>query len=252
MQPAAASNFQINYQSTPSPALVSLVPTTPLAPVTFQPQSTTIQPLAAVYELAVMEKTVNEKRNEDAVQIELRRAQEELNYKYRKEYENVVKEKIEISKEKEKVLIQLQAQLKLQLEAQQFATLQRARAIQEMQNKLAQEAIKAKADAEALKLNVQSIVDLSPLILNVTQNSADKANSPSFDFSNLKNAQNGASSCKHGKHESDCNKHSTHCSWGRVEKKKNDKCLFMCEKLSQNLCSKVSGCYYKNEKCRNK
>lgn len=186
---------------------------------------------------------------------ELEKANEELDVKYKKQYKNAIQDSIELLKEKENVLIQLHAQLKLQLEAQKFAAQQRARAIKEMQEKLKQEEDKSKKDAEAMKLNVQSIVDLSPLVLNINQpkeKDKDASRVSEFDFTNLKKAQRGAKNCKRRDDKVECSILSNHCYWGRIPKKKKRKCLFMCEKLSKNHCKKVSGCYFKNHKCRNK
>ncbi|MDP5012347.1 MAG: hypothetical protein NWQ29_01405, partial [Alphaproteobacteria bacterium] len=149
------------------------------------------------------------------------------------------------------------AQLKLQLEAQKFAAQQRARAIKEMQGKLKLklEEEKSKKEAEEMKLNVQSIVDLSPLVLNVNQpkeKQKDASRATEFDFTKLKKVQKAAKKCKKENNKNKCGMLSKYCSWGRVPKQKKHKCLFMCEKLSKNHCKKTSGCFFKNHKCRNK
>ena len=240
-------------------------------PITFQPQSTTIQPLAAAYQLAPQQvnngasqqpgNTSNPQSNtisdEDSLDIALQKITKKLNDKNKREYENLISERIALEKEKETVQIQLQAQLKLQLVAQQFAAAQRASAIQEMQAKLVEQENQSKKDAEAMKLQIQSIVDLSPLVLNVTQEAPaeevkDETKDNDFDFANLENAQKGAASCKHGKNESGCTKRASHCSWRSLPKQKTHQCLFMCSKLSKEHCSKVSGCYLKNNDCKNK
>jgi hypothetical protein len=245
-----------------TPPLTTFLPATP-ATIDFQPKTTTIQPLAAIYQLAALQQqqiaaaaaatAAATRAAENPATTELLRVNEELSVKYKKDYDYAVKEKIELVKEKENVLIKLQAQLKLQLEAQQFAAQQRARAIKEMQDKLVQEELKSKKEAEAMKLQVQSIVDLSPLILNVNQTPIKKPNSSStYDFKDLQKVQKGPASCKHGTDKSECHKRSSHCTWGRVGKRKKHTCLFMCEKLSKHHCKRVSGCYFKDHKCKNK
>lgn len=246
-----------------APSIIPFTPTS-LPQINFQPQSTTIQPLAASYQLKATSTqtesttqstaTTNVQQN-NSLANELQKANEELDLKHKKEYDRVVQDNIELLKEKENVLIQLHAQLKLQLEAQKFAAQQRARAIKEMQEKLKKEEEKSKKDAEEMKLNVQSIVDLSPLILNVNQpkeKTKDASQAKAFDFGNLKKAQKAAKKCKKRDNKNECGMHSNICTWGRIPKQKKHKCLFMCEKLSKNHCKKVSGCYFKKHKCRNK
>lgn len=263
----------------PIPAIAPILSIAPIAPFTpttlpqinFQPQSTTIQPLAASYQLkststqgaststqtapSSTQGNTTSLQSSSTLASELEKANQELDLKHKKEYDRVVQDNIELLKEKENVLVQLHAQLKLQLEAQKFAAQQRARAIKEMQDKLKKEEEKSKKDAEEMKLNVQSIVDLSPLILNVNQpkeKAKDASQAKAFDFGNLKKVQKAAKKCKKRDKKSECGMHSNICTWGRIPKQKKHKCLFMCEKLSKNHCKKVSGCYFKKHKCRNK
>ncbi len=258
----------------PTPPAAPFVPfvATTLPQINFQAQSTTIQPLAAAYQLAAIQAATSTQAvstqaastqtastqavgASSSLASEIQKTNEELEIKHKKEYDYVIKDNIELLKEKENVLIQLQAQLKLQLEAQKFAAQQRARAIKEMQEKLKQEELKSKKDTEEMKLNVQSIVDLSPLVLNINQ-PKEKEKETSLandsDFTNLKKSQKLAKKCKKSGNQNECNTHSKHCSWGRVPKQKKHKCLFMCEKLEKSLCKKVSGCHYKDSKCRSK
>jgi hypothetical protein len=140
--------------------------------IDFKAKSTTIQPLAAAYQLASTQATATQSsstqpasmqtasaqatsaqataapQSNSSLASELQKANEELDVKHKKEYDRVIKDNIELLKEKENVLIQLHAQLKLQLEAQKFAAQQRARAIKEMQQKLKLEEEKSKKDAE--------------------------------------------------------------------------------------------------------
>lgn len=262
----------------PAATFVPFVPTS-LPQIDFKAKSTTIQPLAAAYQLASTQATATQSsstqpasmqtasaqatsaqataapQSNSSLASELQKANEELDVKHKKEYDRVIKDNIELLKEKENVLIQLHAQLKLQLEAQKFAAQQRARAIKEMQQKLKLEEEKSKKDAEEMKLNVQSIVDLSPLVLNINQpkeKNKDASRVTEFDFTNLKKVQKAAKRCKKKDTKNECTMLSKHCSWGRVPKQKKHKCLFMCEKLSKNHCKKTSGCYFKKHKCRNK
>ncbi len=286
----------------PAAPFVPFVPTT-LPQIDFKAKSTTIQPLAAAYQLASAQAASTQAASTQATSTQaaptqvassqsspsvqaastpatsaqtptqgistpaqstqinnslasvLQKANEELDVKHKKEYDNVIKDNIELLKEKEKVLIQLHAQLKLQLEAQKFAAQQRARAIKQMQEKLKLEEEKSKKDAEEMKLNVQSIVDLSPLVLNINQpkeKEKDASHVSDFDFTNLKKSQRGAKNCKKRDDKTECSILSNYCMWGRVPKQKKHKCLFMCEKLSKKNCKKVTGCYFKDHKCRNK
>ncbi|MDP4725073.1 MAG: hypothetical protein NWS47_02125 [Alphaproteobacteria bacterium] len=241
----------------PAAPFVTFVPTG-LPKIDFKSKSTTIQPLAEAYQIASIQATSTQPAQlNDSLTNQLQKANKELELKHKKEYDNVIKDNIELQKEKESVLIQLQAQLKLQLEAQKFAAQQRARAIKEMQGKLKLklEEEKSKKEAEEMKLNVQSIVDLSPLVLNVNQpkeKQKDASRATEFDFTKLKKVQKAAKKCKKENNKNKCGMLSKYCSWGRVPKQKKHKCLFMCEKLSKNHCKKTSGCFFKNHKCRNK
>jgi hypothetical protein len=221
---------------------------TPLPPinssnVNFLEQTTTILPLAEIYKL-------ENDRNSPTKQLQ--NVDDYLLDKHNKEYRFLIEESLDLAKEKEKLLIRLRAQLELQLEAQKLATQQREQAMLDMQSQLAQEQEKAKKDAENMRLNIKSVIDLSPLVLNVNQATQTLTDNGAFDFNDLQNAQSGAESCKEARSEYDCLQFSSHCRWGKLPKKRKKKCYFMCENLSSNNCQKVSKCIFKDNNCINK